>query len=329
MPRTPTRMAAMAAGMFDVHLLPFSQNFANYGDGALPAGWIGATWTIASGKATNAPTLGVEKLTNPNFTTDTTGWTPTNATLQSIAGGQAGNCLRVNRSTGTVQRGYQVPTLMVGDWVQGSAYSKSGTSGNETSKVLLEMQGSPFTDFISAQRTTDASWVQMVGVGLVLNATLYYMLEKSTATAGDMLFDTASLKIFDRATLSTLRNFGNPNVTVQVDVTIPVGYRGGLRLRVDNPSNPASFLEVFHNRTNCAVYECVNGTYNATPLINAAATYADAGTIQVVLNGANISLYYRGAQVGTTVTTNVLTGNYGGLFGLPGVTFDNFAAEKT
>lgn len=326
---TPRQKQFFGQGGFEPSaLLPFSDSFPR-ADGALGNGWIGATWTISSGKATNAPTLGAEKLTNPNFTTDTTGWTPTNATLQSIAGGKSGNCLRVNRSTGTVQRGYQVPTLAVGDWVQGSAYSKSGTSGNEVSKVLLEMQGSPFTDFIAAQQTTGADWAQMVGVGLVLNASIYYMLEKSTSTVGDMLFDTASLKVFDRAALSALRNFGSPDVTVQADVTIPVGYKGGLRLRVDNPSNPASFLEVIHNRTNCIVYECVNGTFNATPLISAAATYADAGTIQVVLNGANVGLYYRGAQVGTTATTNVLTGNYHGMFGLPGVTFDNFAAEKT
>lgn len=74
----------MAAGMFDgASLLPYSIDFSALADGALPSGWTGSTWAIASGKAVNTPTLGAElwDAGASIFASGTYNWAPSGTNL--------------------------------------------------------------------------------------------------------------------------------------------------------------------------------------------------------------------------------------------------------
>lgn len=129
---------------------------------------------------------------NPGFDAATTNWTPTDCTLASVAGGQAGNCLEVTRTGGAFQIAQSDSiTIIPGKTYAFSAYVKSGTSGNEAYFLEIEAPGS--VQLLGLSGTSGAGWVQ--DSGSFLNTTytsVVIKLHKNTATAGTMLFDTVS-----------------------------------------------------------------------------------------------------------------------------------------
>lgn len=151
-------------------------------------GWIKAAGT--------GETYDTEKISNGSFTTDTTGWTANGTTIASVASGQSGNCLEVTRAAGDQQGVYQQVTgLSVGGLYYFYVYTKSGTSGNESFKCGVDT-----TDVIAwpqgfvATGTTAASWVKSSLYFSATSTSTYVALNKNSATAGTMLFDTASLR---------------------------------------------------------------------------------------------------------------------------------------
>ncbi len=173
-------------------------------------------------------TVGSDLITNGGFDTDTTGWTAYQSTLASIAGGQAGNCLELTRSSGTSQIAYQGGlTLVQGKLYRCQVYVKSGTSGNEAfiissgavvpeagnlllidalgggyllidgtgAKLLIDEPAAVGSSIYSKSKTgtSSASWVQQSLIFMAETAMDTIALTKNTATAGTMLFDTVTL----------------------------------------------------------------------------------------------------------------------------------------
>lgn len=126
---------------------------------------------------------------NGGFDSDTTGWTPSNSTILSAAGGQTGNALELTRVSGADQEATHAVTVEVGKLYELSAWVKSGTSGNEA--FQLELSEGAAGDILNG--TTSGSWVAYTLRRAATTTSMSISLRKSTATAGTMLFDTVTL----------------------------------------------------------------------------------------------------------------------------------------
>lgn len=80
--------------------------------------------------------ININKVTNGSFTTDVTGWTPVDAVLSSVSGGQSGNCLQIAESGGTNPgKAYQDIETKAGHLYILEVYFKRGTSAS--GKVMI------------------------------------------------------------------------------------------------------------------------------------------------------------------------------------------------
>lgn len=159
-------------------------------------------FTDAAGKKASAyggdvgggEALGEEMLGNTTFE-DTTKIVTVSCTVASVAGGEAGNCIELTRTDGTYQYfGIKNPSDMFIQFLAGRLYKasfslKSGTSGNENAQANIAGENS------LCSVTSTGSWVSHAGYGTKgAAASGFFYLRKASATAGTMLFDTASLK---------------------------------------------------------------------------------------------------------------------------------------
>jgi hypothetical protein len=149
-------------------------------------GWIKAAGT--------GETYGDELVSNGGFDSDITGWSWTNCTIASVAGGQSGNCLEITRTGGDSQVSYRQITIGTDVLLSVSTYSKSGSSGNETSKVRI-LKADTLTLVKETSQASSASWEAFDPFYVALSeANPYVFLAKDSSTEGTMLFDTVSAK---------------------------------------------------------------------------------------------------------------------------------------
>jgi hypothetical protein len=127
-------------------------------------------------------------LTNGDFSTDATSWTPTDCTTASIAGGQSGNCLEITRVANTRQSVFQNFTTIAGEKYRIKVWVKSGTSGNEEAWLRVYDAGT----LVESKPTTSGSWVEYELTFVAISTSTRLYLYKNTGTAGTMLFDTVS-----------------------------------------------------------------------------------------------------------------------------------------
>lgn len=131
----------------------------------------------------------VNMATNGEFSTVTTGWTASNATLTSEASGQAGNCLRVAESGGSAAgQAYQDITTLIGHFYKITVYFKKGTA--DAGRVLIGTTGDNDA-ILASPALTDAAWAQKVYAFVATATTTRVTLESTDATAGEYSeFDT-------------------------------------------------------------------------------------------------------------------------------------------
>lgn len=131
-------------------------------------------------------------LSNGGFDSVTTGWTATNGTLASVAGGKTGNCLELTLASGAYQIAQNAVNISSGKLYQFSIWVKSGSSGNEAFKI-----DSSSTNLagLSITGTSSGTWTQYTQIvkalGTQVNA--YVRIWKNSATAGTMLFDSITV----------------------------------------------------------------------------------------------------------------------------------------
>ena len=122
---------------------------------------------------------------NGGFAAATTGWSTSNCTIASVAGGKVGNCLEITRTAGDSQYARVGVTLEIGKIYKTGFYVKSGTSGDEAFKISV-YDGSGWHNL---EGTSSAAWVLYTITIEALGTTGYNDIYKNTATAGTMLFD--------------------------------------------------------------------------------------------------------------------------------------------
>jgi len=127
-------------------------------------------------------------ITNGTFTSATTGWTASAATLTSETSGQSGNHLRVASSGDALGQAYQDITTKVGHVYKLSLYFKKGTA--DSGKVLIGTTGSPSAIFDSGA-LSDADWTLKTYIFIATATTTRITLESTDATTGEYSgFDT-------------------------------------------------------------------------------------------------------------------------------------------
>jgi hypothetical protein len=140
---------------------------------------------LSTGLRNKLAGINLNKITNGDFTTDTSSWTSVNATLSSVSGGQSGNCLQIATNSANVAQAYQDITTKVGHKYMLLVYGKNGTCS--TGKVLVGTTADPD----SILETTDQS-----------NAAWAYMA-----------FDVAGMIVFEATATTTRITLQNSDVT--------------------------------------------------------------------------------------------------------------------
>lgn len=133
-------------------------------------------------------------MSNGTFDSDTTGWTPGNATLASVAGGESGNAMTITRTGGSSQSATQTITgLKIGRRYILSGYAISGSSGDEGFQIKAHKDGVDLA--FAGNTTTTGTWTIYSTTFISQFTSIEIHLVKNSATAGNMGFDT--IKLFE------------------------------------------------------------------------------------------------------------------------------------
>jgi len=162
---------------------------------------------LSTGLRNKLAGINLNKITNGEFTTDTTGWTAINAVLSSESGGQSGNHLKVLTNSANVAKAYQdITTMKVDHMYVMYAYGKN-TGGASGGRVMVGTVADEDAIFESADMTQSAAWVEFYAdvAGLIVfkaTATTHrFTLQNSDTsdTAKFFGFDTIKLISLSRA----------------------------------------------------------------------------------------------------------------------------------
>lgn len=149
-----------------------------------------AAWAYL-GAAGTGETLGSEKLTNPTFDINTTGWSADRGSIASIAGGQSGNCLELT-SNGTAggPYAYQIPTSANGELCLISVYAKDGSAASKSCRAYI------INTTYGVTITTTTSWQNGTKYAVVnsTNTVFYIHTTNNEVNGATTLYDEASFK---------------------------------------------------------------------------------------------------------------------------------------
>lgn len=164
--------------------------FYNWYRNALFDGSLRFGWTEPWNEDTNLTNI----LTNPDFSSDLTGWSENpvgDTTAAIVSGGIYGNCVQVTRDGGDYQGIDQAISLSIGNSYFMEAYVLSGTSGDESFIVNINENGVGNRHQIAG--TSSSTWTHHSLDFVVVATSNQIHVYKATATAGTMLFDQVSL----------------------------------------------------------------------------------------------------------------------------------------
>jgi hypothetical protein len=300
--------------------------------------WSGSTWSAGSGVAANVATRGANGVTNGEFTSATTGWTASNAVLTQrdstvtpgvASGGADVGCLEL-KDNGAFANANQALTLVVDTWYRASclARTKSGAVGVGVATFAV---GRTTTGGEYVTRSTGAfdAWESKLGVFRATQTGAYATLLSNAGATDDLTYwDAVAVEPLTLASMFASVVSGAADVIADVGVATELCRPAGLVLNLDSAATPANFVVAYLGGVSsrlCVLEKCVAGVY--TTLISAAVTYVAGAVLRVVHVGDQYSLYYNGAQVGTTQTVSdvdIISNTLHGLFGPSGMELDNF-----
>jgi hypothetical protein len=232
---------------------------------------LGSPDTLTVDLTSTGVISGSELITNGAFTANVNNWTAVNATLSSVAGGQAGNCMQIAETDGANPgKGYQDITTVIDSFYRLTAYFKKGTSAH--GKIMIGTTGDEDSLYDSGN-LTDAAWATSLKTIYfkATAATTRITFQTNDATAGETsLFDTVScfkitfanvntIIMFDHnLTAATLNLYGNvantwgaplftQSVTYVADkitqyITVTQNYPY-YQLQITDGANPDAFYE--------------------------------------------------------------------------------------
>lgn len=299
-------------------VLPINIDFTTLADGGLPTSFTGATWTIATAKAINTPTLGTS-LWDADASTfegeSTYAWAAygtntianTSNTLvityvDNAAGAfvpldDAGD-LSANLTNNLFYR------LQVDQKINTGSYGINISHGGAYSSVLLSN-----TDFV----TTKLDF-------RVINQALAEFQLTSMGAGEVVTFDNISIQAITAGDLYAVYNTAlKSSVVVKAGITVDQGMLAGVACCLNAVSNPTYGIVAYIDGRQLILSKFINGAY--TQLIRKAITYSAGADLEIRKNGTSVMAYYNGSQIGTTQTVSdatVVDNKYCGLFGTAG-----------
>lgn len=134
----------------------------------------------------------------------------------------------------------------------------------------------------------------------------FKLCEKFSGVGGNsdtIVVDDMSTVALTLSSLFSTRIYASADCDLSAAVTRTAGTQAGLVARLDSATSPANFVIAYlDGGVNVKVDKCVAGTY--TNVISGAVTYAAGRVLRLVCNGNDVSAYYNGTQVGSTVTVS-------------------------
>ena len=149
-------------------------------------------------------------VSNGDFTTNTTGWSATNANLTVESGGQDGNALRVASSGANIGKAYQDIDTVVGHVYKLSLYFKKGTSDN--GKFMIGTTGDEDAIYDSGN-LSDAAWTQYT-VYFEATATTTRITMQSTDPTDTEYSDFDEIEMADKS--ASLRDIFEGNCLIDI-----------------------------------------------------------------------------------------------------------------
>lgn len=302
-------------------VLPVSVDFTALADGSLPTSFTGATWTIATAKAINTPTLGAS-LWDANASTfegeSTYAWTAyNNNTIANI-----NNTLVVtyvdNASGAKVSLldSADLSANMVINTFYRIGFKQKINAG--THGVLLRHATTIYSS-LGALNNTD--YVARVADFRCGENTTYPELQLSLMEAGEVVtLDDLSLQAITSDNLYAVYNTElSSNVVVKAGITVANGRLSGVACCLNASSNPTYGIVAYIDNQQLIMSKFINGVY--TQLIRTTITYSAGSDLEIRKNGTSVMAYYNGSQIGTTQTVSdvtVVDNKYCGLFGTAG-----------
>lgn len=323
----------------------------NRADGALANGWTNNTWTIASNKAINVPTLGAELLTDPgleaNYTAgkcDTLSKTglPVLAQSADSHGGTKAQQFTAVANGNLVKWPVVIPTKH--KWYSFKVWGKR-TAGTSLTGVIYISQtgGLPFNT--PASSFGSGTYTQEV-VSLLATSTntldLPALAEQGSSGFSTYISDDGSLKAITDGDVYALRDVSQANVAVKV---MPPGVWSsfadstyfGVVVRADALANPSNYIVAFLKRRQnsstqgtISLFKRVGETYTLL-ISNMVVTLANNAYLEIRANGSTVSLWYNNIQVGTNQTVSdgaILNNTIHGLASAGSNTVDDFIIRK-
>lgn len=253
----------------------------------------------SSAPADPVPVAGAELLTNGNMETGDppSNWTANaGSTLSSFAdertGGSGAKSLNIVRGSDNHAANQIIYSVTTDRWFVGNIYAKSLT-GNNVGWWMATTNAPTFN-------VPAVDWLALPCTGRSYTTIIVCRLQ---IYAGEARFDDASVKPLTLSSLISASLYASADIDLSAAITRTAGTQAGLCARVDSSTSPANFIIAYQDGAgNVKVDKCVAGAY--TNVITGAVTYAAGRVLRLVCAGNDVSCYYNGAQVGSTVTVS-------------------------
>ena len=244
------------------------------------------------------PTLGSELVTNGTFDSATTGWSATNSSLASVAGGASGNALEVTNTAAFGDARQTLPALTIGAYYQFSSWAKGNApfSGNGLVRWGINPAGQDYSSLTYAGAGATNTFIARV-----TSATSNLTLITNSGTIGIKSgHDNVSVKLItDTGVL--LGDIARKNGTYICHPTVAVYSHCGMDVNWLDANNLVRVVVARLSGGDTAkLLKRISGTW--TEVITGSITYSAAAELKVVVSGTSFSLYYNGTQVGSTQT---------------------------
>lgn len=268
---------------------------------------------------TITPTLGVEKISNGEFTTNTDDWTANSATLARVdsasdpgtaSGGADNYCLKLtDAGVGASARSANLGNLQH-QWVTigGKAY---GPSANASALVAILVAGSTLggLDYFSRQIPSEDQWRSLTGSFLVTGTSLYITLSCAGGDNDLAYYDAVTVKPITGTTVS-LGQLTHQAGTYTCHPTAADFTQAGIDILVKDSLNFVRVIVDRNGTDQARMYNCVNGVFAAVANAAGNITYGDGKTLAAYVQAdGTVKLYYDGAQVGSDGSLTLA--NYG------------------
>jgi len=314
----------------------FADAFAR-SDGAVGNGWVGGTWTVATGKLVNTPAVGDEISTDGSLenwisATNLTSWSEViagtstvNQEATIVKDGSSAARLDIDASNSEAYF-YQSPAIgndgrfaQIDFWAAASAAAKSVEMYSTQRAPGFAPGGETFVNYKSS---------------IFITGNRRIAARKYVAASSSLYVDKISVTLQTTSELSVTRPvYPTSDYILSVNVaSLESGTKAGIIFSLDNPANPQNYFVLSLDGATIILWKCVAGVFspvttNLNPL--PPTFYSANDKLTVVKNGTSVRVFLNDVLYGSTITITddgLKDNRYAGVYSTYlGNTFDNWS----